>query len=503
MSHHEGFETGRLTAEVLRELLSASAAINASIELEEVLRQIAEGAARVLRSQAAAVLLHDMARKRLVFRAAWGEKAQTLLGFEMADDLGIAGRVLHSGKAEIVRDAQLDPDHFGGVDERMNFVTGGLLAAPMSRDRRTVGVIEVLNPDDDRAYTQGDLDALRVFANLAAIAVSNAQRHEVLKRDNLSFREAVTVGYDIIGESPALRKVIALCDRVSPTDATVLVLGETGTGKELTARRIHAHSSRSDRAFVAINCAALPESLLESELFGHEAGAFTGAVGAKVGKFEQASGGTIFLDEIGDVSQSIQVKLLRVLQEREFVRVGGTQTLPCDVRVVAATNRDLQKAMDAGEFRQDLYYRLNVFPVHLPPLRERGDDVPRLIDFYIDKTARDLGWIAPRVAPEALERLRAYRWPGNIRELRNVVERCVLLCDSGEIALDTLPHEIAGAACPRAEEPTGIEGYEKSLILKTLEDHDWNQTRAAEVLGISRDNLRYRLRKYDISRPDE
>jgi transcriptional regulator with PAS, ATPase and Fis domain len=284
----------------------------------------------------------------------------------------------------------------------------------------------------------------------------------------------------------------------------VLLLGETGSGKELTARRVHDLSPRRERPFIAINCAALPETLLESELFGHEAGAFTGASGQKLGRFELADRGTLFLDEIGDISQSTQVKLLRVLQEREFVRVGGTKTISCDVRIIAATNRDLKKAMQQGGFREDLYYRLNVFPVQLPPLRERTDDIPLLVTHFVERNSRELGLSPRQVSPEAMKLLCGYRWPGNIRELRNVIERAVLLCDSGVITPDLLPREITGEPSQAESEPLGaLEDYEKALIVKALEENEWNQTRAAQSLNISRDNLRYRLKKYQIRRGDE
>jgi transcriptional regulator with PAS, ATPase and Fis domain len=343
-----------------------------------------------------------------------------------------------------------------------------------------------------------------LFANLAAIGASNAQMHEELKKENLGLRETAFQDDVIVGDSPALREVLQLCDRVAGANATVLLLGETGTGKELSARRIHVNSPRKDKPFIAINCAALPETLLESELFGHEAGAFTGATSTKMGRFELAAGGTLFLDEIGDISPSTQIKLLRVLQEREFVRVGGVKTIACDVRIVAATNRDLKAAMDAGEFREDLFYRLNVFPIQLPPLRERREDIAPLFEYFVECSAKELGLQKPKVSPETIALLCAYHWPGNIREVRNITERAVLLCDTGVITPEVLPREIAGK--PRESEPaeggSALESYEKAMIVKALEEHDWNQTHAAEALGISRDNLRYRLRKYEIQRPE-
>ena len=258
---------------------------------------------------------------------------------------------------------------------------------------------------------------------------------------------------------------------------------------------------------MAVNCAALPEPLLESELFGHEKGAFTGAVSQKIGRFELADGGTLFLDEIGDIPVSIQVKLLRVLQEKEFARVGGSRTLACDVRVLAATNRNLQAAIAEGRFRQDLYYRLNVFPIELPPLRSRQEDIPLLVEHFARRCSVSLGVPQPKVSPEAMALLVMYAWPGNIRELQNVVERAVLLAE-GEILpgapapRDRPAQPSVGAALLPAETPATLWGYEKALIVKALSQNSWNQSKAARTLGISRDNLRYRLKKYEIRKPE-
>ncbi len=498
----EGLAVGEAT---LAALVEASAAMNSTLDPDSVLQAIARSAADVLQAEASSVLLLDPARRKLVFRAAVGETGSLLRGEEFSAELGIAGRVAATGRPELVPDVYEHPDFYQGIDQKWRFRTRGLVAAPLRYRDQVIGVVEVLNRRDGQAFTQRDLEILQVFANLAAISASNAHMHEALKRENLGLRESVTHEDPIIGNSPALLEVLQLCDRVAPTNATVLLLGETGTGKELSARRIHAASPRRHRPLVAINCAALPETLLESELFGHEAGAFTGAVEQKLGRFELADGGTLFLDEIGDISHSTQIKLLRVLQEREFVRVGGTRTIACDVRIVAATNRDLKKALESGAFREDLYYRLNVFPIFLPPLRERREDIPLLVEYFAERLARELGVQRPRVSPQALECMKTYRWPGNIREMRNVMERAVLLCDSGEIGPAQLPREIAGEPQPAPGEvpPSSLENYEKAIIMRALEETRWNQTRAARVLGISRDNLRYRLRKYRIKRPEQ
>jgi two-component system NtrC family response regulator len=324
---------------------------------------------------------------------------------------------------------------------------------------------------------------------------------------------------DMIGAAPAMAAVKELITRVARSSTTVLLLGETGTGKELAARKIHALSNRRDQPFIAINCAALPETLLESELFGHEAGAFTGAKARKLGRFELAEGGTIFLDEIGEVTLSTQVKLLRVLQEREIVRVGGTQTVACDVRILAASNRDLAAEMREKRFRDDLYYRLNVFPIEIPPLRDRREDIPLLANFFLAKLAADINMPIPEISPEALSALTRYDFPGNIRELQNILERACLLCrgaddKAGAISLQHLPHELADGAPEGPGGPVSsdrpvesgrrmdaLASNEKAMVVNALRKSGWNQSQAAKLLGISRDNIRYRMRKYRIEQP--
>jgi two-component system NtrC family response regulator len=372
-------------------------------------------------------------------------------------------------------------------------------------------VIEVINPQQRRQFSNRDMELLQVFANLAASAASHAQAYDRVSRDNAGLRESQR-GYAIIGQSEPVTRVVELCRKVAQSNATVLLYGETGTGKELAARAIHDFSQRKDRPFIAINCAALPQSLLESELFGHEKGAFTGATGQKLGRFELADGGTLFLDEIGELAPAIQVKLLRVLQEREFVRVGGTTTINTDVRIIAATNRNLRAEMQAGRFRSDLYYRLNVFPITVPPLRQRVEDLPLLVEHFAHEIAPSFGLSeSPTITDRAMALLMRYEWPGNIRELRNVVERCTLLAENGEIDVQALPREIVQTE-PHAEngdtEPIDISAattsgskladHERALILKALHEHRWNQSAAARALGVTRDHLRYRIKKYKL-----
>jgi len=306
----------------------------------------------------------------------------------------------------------------------------------------------------------------------------------------------------IIGESAALESVLEQVQRVAPTDATVLVQGETGTGKELIAGAIHNLSSRCGRAFVKLNCAAIPLDLLESELFGHEKGAFTGAIAQKIGRFELADKGTLFLDEVGDIPAALQPKLLRVLQEQEFERLGSTHTHHVDVRLLAATNRDLGEMVKRGQFRIDLYYRLNVFPIRLPPLRERREDIPTLVTHCVEKFSRRIGKRIEHIPADTLAALSAYEWPGNIRELQNLIERAVILSNDGVLPNPLPPQGALDAiAAPAA---TTLRASERLLILKTLETAGWvigGAKGAAARLGLSRTTLINKMKKLGISRP--
>jgi transcriptional regulator with PAS, ATPase and Fis domain len=308
----------------------------------------------------------------------------------------------------------------------------------------------------------------------------------------------------LVGNSPPMQRIQDLIKRAAASDATVLILGENGTGKELVARSIHQQSARHDRPFVPIACSALSESLLESELFGHEKGSFTGAIGQKIGKFEAADQGTVFLDEIGEISLSTQVKLLRVLQEREFERVGGTGTVKIDIRVIAATNRDLKQAIKEGRFREDLFYRLNVIVVDMPPLREREGDIPLLVKYFLDRLKAKRPTRFEGISEEALAIMRQHRWPGNVRELENVIERIVTLNDDVLIKPEYLPEELTGAKNPSSKTmeklPANsvLESGEKDLIFRVLKESHFNKKQAATRLGISRPTLYQKIRKYGI-----
>jgi len=508
--------TPPLERRTLMALVDASRAINAELDLPEVFNRIVEWAASVLDAEAASVLLFDGERHELAFKAVVGSSSRQLVGVRFDANLGIAGQCVKQGRAMRVDDVRRNRHFFPGIDAQTHMRTESLIAAPMAHGGAVLGVIEVINPRGRTHFTNRDVELATVFANLASAAANHAQAFDRVSRQNRAL-QATQPREELVGTSEAARHAVQLCRKVAAANATVLLYGETGTGKEIAARMIQGYSERSDKPFVAINCAALPESLLESELFGHEKGAFTGATGQKPGRFELADGGTLFLDEIGELSPAIQVKLLRVLQEREYVRVGGTQTLTCDVRIIAATNRDLREEMQAGRFREDLFYRLNVFPIHLPPLRDRIEDLPALVEHFVHRIAPTLGVEPPVIEDRTLQALMTYHWPGNARELRNVVERCTLLAGGDRVTPEHLPPEIqqadrsaasasgagAGAAEERLVVSTGskLADHERTLIVKALEDHRWNQSAAARALGISRDHLRYRVKKYGLRKP--
>ena len=335
--------------------------------------------------------------------------------------------------------------------------------------------------------------------------VGKALEVRALRDENEKLREELGFRYqfdNLVGRSEAMKEVFATVNRVAPTRATVLLAGESGVGKDMIARAIHHHSPRADRPFVKINCTALPENLMESELFGYEKGAFTGANTTKLGKFEQADTGTVFLDEIGDVPASIQVKLLRILQEREFERLGSNKTKHIDVRVLAATNVDLRAALEQGTFREDLYYRLNVLPINIPSLRERKEDIPFLAEHFVKKISKDVGGRIESISETAIQKLMQYHWPGNVRELENVIERSMVLSqgpvlEPEDIKIDSAPrrHQATATETPFLPEGMTLDQYEQAIIREALNRANGNKSQAARMLGLTRNALRYRLQQ--------
>ncbi|MEM1210314.1 MAG: sigma 54-interacting transcriptional regulator [Planctomycetota bacterium] len=499
-------------------LMRASQAVADGQDAMAVCRLLAEQAATVLRAEGASVLLLDRSAQRLRFEVATGPAQGTLEGMEFAASEGIAGQVVRTGRAVRVDDVSSNRNFFPDVDERTKLKTRSLMAAPLVHRDEAFGVVEVINPIDQPRFTDRDLELFRVFASLTAAAAANAQTIDRLTRANRTLTQSAAPPR-VIGESRAMRDVLGLCRKVAGTQTGVLLSGASGTGKEVAARAIHALSPRRDEPFVAVNCAAFSESLLESELFGHEKGAFTGASEQRAGVFEVADGGTLFLDEIGELPSGSQAKLLRVLQERRFMRVGGSRELSCDVRIIAATNRDLEAEAALGRFREDLYYRLSVFPIAMPPLAERREDIRPLAEHFLEQVRAETGLAVQGFGEAAVARLETYAWPGNIRELRNVVERAVLVCNGviepNDLALrpdrsslsepaaapQPMPSDVARPDGGAVGAEESAEDAERRLVENALSACRWNVSATARELGVTRDVLRYRIRKFGLRKP--
>jgi Nif-specific regulatory protein len=424
---------------------------------------------------------------------------------------GITGQVAASGESIVVPEISQDARFLHRAASRRERRGGELsfVCVPILLHRRPVGTLSIEIPH----RPERDFERLLKFLRVVASMISQAVRiHRLLETErqrlvseNAQLRQELLQRYDfsdMVGASGPMRQLYEEMARVAGTNTTVLIRGESGTGKELIAQAIHYHSPRAKKPLIKVNCAALPETLVESELFGHEKGAFTGAQARKKGRFELAHGGTIFLDEIGELSPAIQVKLLRVLQEREFERLGGTEPVPTDVRVIAATNRDLEKALAEGGFREDLYYRLNVFPIFIPPLRERKSDVLPLADHFAEKYAREHGKSIKRISTTAIDMLASYHWPGNVRELENTIERAVLMADGEVIHGHHLPPTLQTAETTgtvvHASLGGAVEAFERGLIEDALKTSRGNRAKAARLLSTTERVISYKVRKYGI-----
>jgi DNA-binding NtrC family response regulator len=347
------------------------------------------------------------------------------------------------------------------------------------------------------------------------MVINRALEFRDIKRENVALKNQLKKKYkfdNFIGDSPEMHKVFRIIEKVADTDSTVLILGESGTGKELVAKAIHYNSMRRDKPLIPVNCGAIPEDLLESELFGHEKGAFTNAIRTRIGRFEMSNGGTIFLDEIGEMSPHLQVKLLRILQEQEFERLGGTKTIKCDIRVIAATNKDLDKLVLENQFREDLYYRLRVIPIEIPPLRDRRSDIPLLIHHFVDIMIKTRGKEIKGVSKDVMKAFMNYDWPGNVRELENIIERMVILTDADELTVNDLPDKLIQKQKTEEVGPSmipddgfslnnAINDYEKLLIIRALEKADWVKNRAAKLLNMNRTTLVEKIKKQGIEKP--
>ena len=410
---------------------------------------------------------------------------------------GIIRRVIEEGVSLL----DSDPDQSGS---QQTLLCVPIVSPTLARDK-PLGLIYLESHRSATALTEEDFRLLTAIASLGAIGLGNARQFDRLGKENQRLRADFSLTHDMVGRGPRMREVYHFIERVAPTDSTVLIHGESGTGKELVASAIHKNSTRKNQPFVALNCAALTETLLESELFGHEKGAFTSAVGQKKGFLEVAEGGTIFLDEIGELSLILQAKLLRVLQEREFVRVGGTRPIKINVRFLAATNKDLQKCAQEGTFRADLFHRLNVISIVLPALREHPEDIPALAEHFTARHAKNCNRSISGISEEALACLAQYHWPGNIRELENALERAVVIGSSDKIFADDLPETILESAKTGTSAPAkyheAIRNLKKQLILNALDQAAGNVTEAAKLLGVHANYLHRLMSNFELRPP--
>ncbi|MFA6508684.1 MAG: sigma 54-interacting transcriptional regulator [Treponemataceae bacterium] len=493
-------------------LIEINTLINSNYtDVRSLLTQILESATRLTEGEASSLLLVDKNAGKLYFEIALGSKGSDIKKYSLNIGEGIAGWVAQHNTSLNINDVESDKRHFSDIPKSIGFPTRTMLAVPMRIKDECVGVIELLNKKDGKYFTDDDLQWLEIFANQAALAVQNAKSFEKAREEIHFLQDQIQTdrGYHtLIAKSPIILEKLEIIDRVAKTDSSVLILGESGVGKELFAEQIHLRSARTNGPFVRVNCAALPEGLLESELFGHVKGAFTDAVQNRRGRFEIADGGTIFLDEIGDLPLKLQSKLLRVIQQRSFEKVGSSESTTVDVRILAATNKDIEKLVESGEFRSDLYYRLNVLPIYIPPLRQRTEDIPELAGFFLKKFSRETKKQFDGFSDEALESILSYSWPGNIRELENAVERACVIGKSRYIqAQDLLINKHLGASSGASTESKNLKialtVFKKHFIRKALEENSWNQTETAKSLDIQRTYLSRLLKELEIVNPKE
>jgi Nif-specific regulatory protein len=491
----------RRRIERLEEIVNIAASWRQELDMDRLLEQIAEAATRLLDCERASIFLWDKPNKTLIGRPALGVDGNEL---RIAEDTGVVGQVVQTGESQRVNAREDRGQIDRTVDEKLSFMTRSLLCVPLAAHDERFGAFEVLNKKDD-FFTNEDEQALTELATHAASALATTQQYGRLLNTHQRVVDEAAAHVRMIGDCPAIAKLRATVNRVAPTDLAVLILGENGTGKEVVAQQIHYLSRRRDQPFIAVNCAALTETLLESELFGHEKGAFTDAHDMRQGKFELAADGTLFLDEIGDMSLGGQAKLLRVLEEKVVVRVGGSETIHTDVRLLAATNQDLSELVRDKKFREDLFYRLNVVSIELPPLRERDDDVLRLIEFFLNDFCQRAGRQPPKLTPSAKKRLRAHRWPGNVRELRNLAEGLAYLTSGNEVDSGDLNFISAPAGEERSWQigdmplNDATQAFQREYIQRQIRQTGGNMTLAAERLNLHRSNLYRKMKQLGMS----
>ncbi|AEH23339.1 transcriptional regulator, NifA, Fis Family [Thermodesulfobacterium geofontis OPF15] len=493
----------------LTALLEISKILSSSFELEENIYRALKVLSDSLHMTRGTVTLLDPETSELRIAVAYGLTREQIARGKYKIGEGIVGKVVETGSPIVVPDIGKEPLFLNRTRARINKDNISFLCVPIKINEEILGVLSVDKIFDKSIDFEEDLRVLNIVATLIGQAIKLYRRfsEEKLKREELTLelRNRFSI-QNIITVSDRMHEVIKTVIKVSKSKATVLLRGESGTGKELIAKAIHFESPRAKGPFIAVNCAAIPETLLEAELFGYERGAFTGAVTAKPGKFELANGGTLFLDEIGETSPALQAKLLRVIQEYTFERLGGTKSINVDVRIIAATNKDLEDMVKKGLFREDLYWRLNVVSIFLPPLRERKEDIPLLIEHFLKRFNKEYGRRIS-ISSQAMEKLIRYSWPGNVRELENTIERLVILAEKEEITVEDLPIHIRSEML-KTLNPSNtyslkkeIEELEKRRIEEALKKCDYNQARAARLLGITQRQIGYKIKKYKILIP--
>jgi formate hydrogenlyase transcriptional activator len=499
----------------LQLILDLNNSVVSNLELAEVLRSVSPNIRKAMRLEGVAVILPDVLNEHLQLYALDLASSRVSVRENISTPLedSLAGHVFRRGKPWI---GDLDELNGSGFDDRIISGDGAqtICMLPLIRCRNILGVLCLIRAPES-AFAKKEVEFLSQVAGLVAIAIDHAfayrritELSDKLTQEKLYLEDEIRSELnfeEIIGNSAALQQVLRQIEAVAPTNSTVLIQGETGSGKELIARAVHNLSRRRDHSFVKLNCAAIPTGLLESELFGHEKGAFTGAIAQRMGRFELASQGTIFLDEVSEIPIDLQPKLLRVLQEREFERLGNSRTIRTDARLIAATNRDLEAMVEEGRFRSDLFYRLNVFPIYVPSLRERREDIPSLVRHFAQHFARSLSREIDTISTETMNSMVAYSWPGNIRELQNVIERAVILSKGPELKISLTGLAAKPASTNRhANGDATLEEVERKHILSVLEQTNWvfaGPKGAAAQLGMKRPTLQFRMRKLGISRP--
>ncbi len=493
-------------------LFEVSQLLGGSIDLKQVISPVLKAIADQMGLERGTISLLNRNTNEISIEAAYGlSDSQRRRGRYRLGE-GITGKVVESGKPMVIPNIADDPTFLNRTGARQTKAkrNTSFICVPIKLGTETIGALSCDRAFSSKMELDEDVRLLSILVSMIAQAVK--LRREVqeerqrLMEENDRLQAKLKDRFkpsNIIGNSRVMQEVFDLIAQVSKSDATVLIRGESGTGKELVAHALHYNSLRAERAFIKVNCAALPETIIESELFGHERGAFTGAVSMRKGRFELAHGGTIFLDEIGDLSPTTQVKLLRVLQEKEFERVGGNDTIRTNVRVVAATNHDLEKLVEASRFREDLYYRLNVFPIHLPPLRERKSDITLLTDFFTEKYGKQFGKSIKRITTSAIELLMNYHWPGNVRELENCIERATLLSSDDVIHGHHLPPTLQSAESTGTQLHStldeAIDNLERELLLDALKSTKGNMAKAARFLGVTERIMGLRINKHGIN----